>query len=80
MPQLKLSLRGLIYSDPYHPDTDRYVAVTNGGKNMEVSGFDLDDKGVKVNWGPFIANVDGSKIVVDFSPKGGPSDWDLENP
>ena len=70
------------YSDPNHPGTDRVVDVAVGVNTVKLTGFDLDESGNKVNWGPLPAVIEGTKIVVDFSPKGGPSDltgfWDAE--
>lgn len=70
------------YSDPNHPGTDRVIDVAVGSNIVNVSGFDLDENGEKVEWGPLSATVDKTVIVVDFSPKGGPSDltghWDAE--
>ena len=61
------------YSDPNHPGCDRSVDVRVGAGKIGVSGFDLDEAGSKVSWGPLEATVEGTTIVVDFSPKGGPS-------
>merc|ERR1712127_949106 len=64
--------------DPNHPGCIRTVkAVTL--TEIAVTGFDgatggacngKDDK----PWGPLDGKVTGDTIVIDFSPKGGPSD------
>ena len=60
------------YDDPFHPDCDRYVKVLDDPTSVEVTGNDATD-GSKP-WGPFNATIDGTKLIVDFSPKGGPKD------
>jgi hypothetical protein len=70
------------FSDPNHPGCDRSVVVKVDSKVMDVSvsGFDYDDNGDEVAWGPLPTTVEGVEIVVDFSSKGGPADltgtWD----
>ena len=70
------------YSDPNHPGCGRKVDVIVSGNedSILVSGSDKDEDSNLVPWGPLQAKVDGLKIVVDFSPKGGPPDltgsWD----
>merc|ERR1711990_852540 len=59
------------YSDPNHPGCGRHIEVTSATTG-EVSGNDAVDGSEP--WGPLEATIDGDKIVVDFSPKGGPSD------
>ncbi|GMH71748.1 hypothetical protein TrLO_g6 [Triparma laevis f. longispina] len=65
-----------VFTDPNHPGTTRTikVKVTGGEDEVSVVGFDLADDGSQENWGPLKATVDGTKITVDFSSKGGPSD------
>ena len=85
---------GGTFSDPNHPGCTRTVDVVVSGDDddVTVSGADFDDDGELVPWGPLKAKVDDTKIVVDFSPKGGPSnltgtwnantksiDWEDEN-
>lgn len=67
------------YSDPNHPQCDRLVAVRNGNEG-KVYGVDAaGGEGVPcdgtsdIRWGPLPAIVDGTKITVDFSSKGGPT-------
>lgn len=56
-----------LYSDPYHPDGYRKITA-DGGKASVVG---KDDATAAV-W-TLSANVSGSTITVDFSPKGGPA-------
>ena len=57
------------YSDPHHPGCQRTVNVSDG-TSATVSGTDTPDGEIwTVN-----GSIDGSKIVVDFSPKGGPKE------
>jgi hypothetical protein len=71
-----------VFTDPNHPGTTRTITVkvTGGDDDVSVVGFDLADDGTEEAWGPLEASVDGTKITVDFSSKGGPSDlqgvWD----
>eukprot|EP00750_Incisomonas_marina_P004400 INCI13466.8.p1 GENE.INCI13466.8~~INCI13466.8.p1 ORF type:complete len:132 (-),score=19.95 INCI13466.8:150-545(-) len=83
---------GGAYSDPNHPGCARNVTVF--GLQGRVYGADAKggegvacDGKTDVQWGPLEATIkqDGSalQIVVDFSPKGGPSDltgtWDAKD-
>ena len=67
---------GGTYEDPNHPGCTRTVDVVVSGEDDQatVSGADFDEEGNLVEWGPLNADVNGVKIIVDFSPKGGPSD------
>lgn len=68
------------YADPNHPGCARAVTVTSettgyvtgadaaGGEGAECDGE------TDVAWGPLNATLADTTIVVDFSPKGGPSD------
>ena len=67
------------YSDPNHPGCARSVIRTSGSDG-QVYGADAAggegvacDGSTDVKWGPLSAAIDGLKLVVDFSPKGGPS-------
>ncbi len=67
------------YSDPNHPGCARSVLRTSDSDG-QVYGADAAggegvacDGSTDVKWGPLSAAIDGLKIVVDFSPKGGPS-------
>jgi len=64
------------YEDQNHPGCTRSVSVIVSGEeeDVTVSGADTDDSGNLVPWGPLKAKFDDTKIFVDFSPKGGPSD------
>ena len=55
------------YSDPAHPGCTRKI-VLQGSKAI-ITGADEDGKPWKV-----AAVPQGDKILVDFSPKGGPAD------
>ena len=55
------------YSDPAHPGCTR--RITLAGRNAIITGADEDGKPWKV-----AAVPQGDKILVDFSPKGGPAD------
>jgi len=59
------------YSDPNHPGCARYIQVLDQTTG-EVTGNDAPDGSEP--WGPLNAIIDGQTVVVDFSPKGGPSD------
>lgn len=68
------------YADPNHPGCARTVDVLSSTM-AEVSGADAAggegaqcDGETDVSWGPLNATIDDTTIVVDFSPKGGPSD------
>lgn len=72
-----------MYSDPNHPDCFRKIIEGKNDK-FEVYGQDnkagegvscnTDDKSQLEDWGPLPASVNSTNIIVDFSPKGGPSD------
>lgn len=69
------------YSDPKHPNCKRVIEVVADGKAVLLSGTDgtpgCPADGSGKEWGPLQGRIiDGSstKILVDFSPKGGPSD------
>ena len=69
---------GGTYSDPNHPDCPRTITPT-GPVFAEVRGDDpitgtTCSATNEEAWGPLSASIDGDQIVVDFSPKGGPSD------
>lgn len=66
------------YSDPNHPNCARYISATDtigqvygtdaaGGEGVPCNGI------TDIKWGPLPATIDQTKIVVDFSSKGGPS-------
>eukprot|EP00534_Pseudo-nitzschia_fraudulenta_P003022 CAMPEP_0201125288 /NCGR_PEP_ID=MMETSP0850-20130426/20485_1 /ASSEMBLY_ACC=CAM_ASM_000622 /TAXON_ID=183588 /ORGANISM="Pseudo-nitzschia fraudulenta, Strain WWA7" /LENGTH=92 /DNA_ID=CAMNT_0047393219 /DNA_START=110 /DNA_END=388 /DNA_ORIENTATION=+ len=58
------------YSDPNHPGCKRTVTAVGGGDgDVTVSGTDAPGGAVWEVGG----TTDGASIVVDFSPKGGPS-------
>ena len=54
------------WNDPAHPGCTRKIVVQ--GKTAFISGADEDGKPWKVK-----GAVDGNSIIVDFTPKGGPS-------
>ena len=56
-----------VYSDPHHPDGYRKITAERG----KASVVGKDDATAAV-W-TLSANVSGSTITVDFSPKGGPA-------
>ena len=60
------------YDDPFHPGCDRFFKVLDDTTKGEVTGNDKED-GSKP-WGPYNATINGTTVVVDFSPKGGPKD------
>ena len=71
------------YSDPKHPNCKRVIEVVAsssaaGDKQVLLSGTDgtpgCPADGSGKEWSLQGRIVDGSKILVDFSPKGGPSD------
>ena len=55
------------YSDPNHPGCPRKVKLA--GKNAVIIGSDEDGKAWKVK-----AEVSGRRLLIDFTPKGGPAD------
>eukprot|EP00965_Chrysotila_dentata_P247551 6207811-Pleurochrysis_carterae.AAC.2 len=55
------------YSDPNHPGCPRKVRLA--GSSVIVTGADEDGKGWKVRGEAY-----GNKILLDFTPKGGPAD------
>merc|ERR1712127_477080 len=67
------------YSDPNHPNCPRTIESVSAHKAL-VSGSDPAPGHSSCNgrndeaWGPLDAQINGDEIVVDFSPKGGPSD------
>lgn len=71
------------YSDPFHPNCQRVVTVK--GLDARISGTDgnpgCPPDGSGRAW-KLQGKVDNNKILVDFSPKGGPKDlvgvWDEE--
>ena len=78
-----------LYSDPNHPDcfrkiiegqSDKFMVYGQDNKAGEGVSCNTDDKSQLEDWGPLPAVVNETNIVVDFSPKGGPSDltgaWD----
>jgi len=76
------------YDDPNHPGAGRSFQVKVTGKSegsaveASVEGFDVDEEGGRVPWGPLPAAIDLEGVVVDFSSKGGPKDlegtWDAD--
>ena len=81
------------YADPNHPGCERKVVVHNTTSGSVYGADAAGGEGVACDgktdtpWGPLAATFSSSKtdlkIVVDFSPKGGPSDltgeWDSKN-
>eukprot|EP00542_Grammatophora_oceanica_P012154 CAMPEP_0194032712 /NCGR_PEP_ID=MMETSP0009_2-20130614/5596_1 /TAXON_ID=210454 /ORGANISM="Grammatophora oceanica, Strain CCMP 410" /LENGTH=136 /DNA_ID=CAMNT_0038673237 /DNA_START=45 /DNA_END=455 /DNA_ORIENTATION=- len=69
------------YSDPNHPNCQRIISVDGTKANLKGTdgnpGCPADGSGAK--W-YLTGKVDGSSILVDFTPKGGPADlkgvWD----
>ena len=68
-----------VYSDPNHPGCPRTIEPT-GAVHAEVRGDDPTPPATACqgtndeHWGPLEAFITDDTIVVDFSPKGGPSD------
>lgn len=68
-----------VYSDPNHPNCKREIFYV-GNETGYVYGADnaVEDQpcdgSTDVPWGPLRALITKNTIVVDFSPKGGPSD------
>ena len=63
------------YADPNHPGCARLISVENDNKAL-ISGAD-GNPGCPGGGGrpwKLVGKVDGDKIFVDFSPKGGPKD------
>ena len=67
------------YMDPNHPGCKRIIAALSANE-VAVTGYDgASGEGGKCNgktdivWGPLAGLVMGDKIIIDFSPKGGPS-------
>ena len=73
-----------LYSDPYHPSCPRYFVPdmqSDRQGDANVYGQDSTDgegascgQGKDEDWGPCPATINGDKLVVDLSSKGGPSD------
>ena len=66
------------YLDPNHPGCKRTISAQSTTE-IKVTGFDGKDGGAcngtdDVAWGPLDGKVTAETIVIDFSPKGGPSD------
>ncbi|CAM9524578.1 unnamed protein product, partial [Ectocarpus fasciculatus] len=66
--------------DPNHPGCDRQVSY-EGNNVGSISGADAAggegaacDGVTDIAWGPLPAKIDTTKIVADFSSKGGPSE------
>lgn len=55
------------WSDPAHPGCERKIVAQGSG--LIITGADEDKKAWKVK-----GKVEGTTILVDFSPKGGPAD------
>ena len=55
------------YADPNHPGCERKIVAQGSG--LIITGADEDKKAWKVK-----GKVEGTTILVDFSPKGGPAD------
>eukprot|EP00640_Fibrocapsa_japonica_P009991 CAMPEP_0113942940 /NCGR_PEP_ID=MMETSP1339-20121228/14968_1 /TAXON_ID=94617 /ORGANISM="Fibrocapsa japonica" /LENGTH=83 /DNA_ID=CAMNT_0000947635 /DNA_START=242 /DNA_END=493 /DNA_ORIENTATION=+ /assembly_acc=CAM_ASM_000762 len=57
------------YTDPNHPKGYRKVSLEDGVAKIEGN----DDAPTGVQW-TLYGKVDGDKVLIDFSPKGGPKD------
>ncbi len=72
------------YSDPNHPSCPRlFLPALNSTSNVDANVFGKDStdgegascgEGKDEDWGPCPAMINGDKLVVDLSSKGGPSD------
>ena len=68
------------FRDPNHPDGYRHITVSDGVAT--VKGCDGPGKNEWCFVQPVIGGQQGTEMVIDFSPKGGPKDllakWDAE--
>jgi len=64
------------YSDPKHPNCKREIVVVEAGRTVKVKGTDgnpgCPPDGSGKAW-ELVGKINGDSILVDFSPKGGPS-------
>jgi len=73
------------YKDPNHPSCLRKIEVA--GTTAQITGTDgnpgCPPDGSGKAWN-LVGKIDGDKLMVDFSPKGGPKDltgkWEQETP
>ena len=68
------------YLDPNHPGCTRTIKAVSATE-IGITGFDAAageghpcNGKTDIPWGPLDGKVTGDTIVIDFSPKGGPSD------